>query len=175
MSNYDSDSELIPNQIIMGEHLYADAIDIVLGSAERELLIFDQDLSHGDFSSKKKFELFQKFLNKSPSNQLTIVLQDAYYFKSKCPRLLDLLTIYGHKMVVYETNASAKHAKDCFILADDKNYVKRIHIDQARFRFALDDVATTNTLTTRFKELLEATQDVVTITNLGLWTPQKSG
>ena len=82
--------------------------------------------------------------------------------------MLDLLTIYGHKMTVYETNSSAKHAKDCFVLADDKNYIKRIHIDQARFRYGLDDLATASLLTTRFKELLEATQDVVTITRLGL-------
>ena len=159
---------LIPDQIMTGEHLYAEAINIILASAERELLIFDQDLSHGDFASKQKFELIQQFLNKSPSNQLTIVLQDTGYFKNKCPRLLDLLVIYGHKMTVYETNQTAKHAKDCFILADDKNYVKRFHIDQARFRYGLNDLASTNQLNTRFKELLEATQDVVTISRLGL-------
>ena len=159
---------LIPDQIMTGEHLYAEAINIILASAERELLIFDQDLSHGDFASKQKFELIQQFLNKSPSNQLTIVLQDTGYFKNKCPRLLDLLVIYGHKMTVYETNQTAKHAKDCFILADDKNYVKRFHIDQARFRYGLNDLTSTNQLNTRFKELLEATQDVVTISRLGL-------
>lgn len=159
---------LIPDQIMTGEHLYAEAINIILASAERELLIFDQDLSHGDFASKQKFELIQQFLNKSPSNQLTIVLQDTGYFKNKCPRLLDLLVIYGHKMTVYETNQTAKHAKDCFILADDKNYVKRFHIDQARFRYGLNDLTSTNQLNTRFKELLEATQDVVTVSRLGL-------
>ncbi len=159
---------LTPDQIITGEHLYAEAIDIILASAERELLIFDQDLSHGDFTSKQKYELFQQFLNKSPSNQLTIVLQDTGFFKNKCPRLLDLLTIYGHKMTVYETNETAKHAKDCFVLADDKNYVKRIHIDQARFRYGLNDLASASLLNTRFKELLEATHDVVTISRLGL-------
>ncbi|MDI1309750.1 MAG: hypothetical protein PSV17_10010 [Methylotenera sp.] len=160
--------ELTPDQVIVGEHLYAEAINLILATAEHELLIFDQDLSHGDFASKQKHELFQQFLNKSPSNQLTIVLQDTGFFQNKCPRLLDLLTIYGHKMTVYETNQTAKHAKDCFILADDKHYVKRIHIDQARFRYSLDDLATASLLNTRFKELLEATQDVVTISRLGL-------
>ena len=168
MSFNDTNSELIPNQILVGENLYSDAISSILESAEHELLIFDQDLSHGNFSGNHKFQLFQQFLNKSPSNQLIIVLQDTSYFKSKCPRLLNLLTIYSHKMTVYETNISAKHAKDCFVLADDKNYVKRIHIDQARFRFGLDDLLTANLLNTRFKELLEVTHDVVTISRLGL-------
>jgi phage FluMu protein Com len=168
LSSNNTISELIPDQIIVGEHLYSDAINIVLAIAEHELLIFDQDLSHGDFASKQKFELFQMFLNKSPTNQLTIILQNTAYLKRKCPRLLDLLTIYSHKMTIYETSASTKQAKDCFILADDKNYVKRIHIDQARFRFGLNDIATVNLLTTRFKELLEATDDVVTNSKLGL-------
>ena len=159
---------LIPDQIITGEYLYSDAINLILANAERELLIFDQDLSHGDFASKKKFELFQAFLNKSPSNQLIIILQNKDFFLNKCPRLIDLLTIYGHKMTVYETNETAKHAKDCFILADDKHYVKRIHIDQARFRYGLDDLTTSGILNGRFKELLDATQEAVTITKLGL-------
>lgn len=159
---------LIPDQIMVGEYLYSDAINIILASAERELLIFDQDLSHGDFASKQKFELFQTFLNKSPSNQLTIILQNKDFFLNKCPRLIDLLTIYGHKMTVYETNETAKHAKDCFILADDKNYVKRIHIDQARFKYGLDDLATIGLLNSRFKDLLDATQEAVSISKLGL-------
>lgn len=164
----DNDLKLIPDQIIVGERLYAEAINIILASAEHELLIFDQDLSHGDFSSKQKYDLFQQFLSKSPGSHLTIILQDSGFFQGKCPRLLDLLTIYRHKMTVYETNQSAKHAKDCFILADDQNYIKRIHIDQARFKYGLNDVATAGILNTRFKELLETTHDVVTISRLGL-------
>jgi hypothetical protein len=168
MTSNDINSELIPDQIMVGEHLYAEAINLILTSAECKILIFDQDLSHGDFASKQKYALFQQFLNKSPSNQLTIILKDSGFFQNKCPRLVDLLTIYGHKITVYETNQSVKYAKDCFILADDKHYVKRIHIDQARFRYGLDDLATASLLNTRFKELLEATQDTVTISRLGL-------
>jgi hypothetical protein len=162
------DTEIIPDQIMVGEHLYADAINIIFASAEIELLIFDQDLSHGDFTSKQKFELLQQFLNKSPSNQLTIILQSKDFLLHKCPRLIDLLSIYGHKMTVYETNDTAKHAKDCFVLADDKSYVKRIHIDQARFRYSFNDLATASLLSTRFKELLETTHEVVTFSRLGL-------
>ncbi|NOU24288.1 MAG: hypothetical protein HOO90_01980 [Methylotenera sp.] len=168
MINKDISNELIPGQLIVGEKLYAEAIDIILASAQRELLIFDQDLSYGDFASKQKYELLRAFLNKSPSNQLTIILQGTDFFQNKCPRLLNLLTTYGHKMTVYETNETAKHAKDCFILADDQNYIRRIHIDQARFRYGLNDLATASLLNTRFKELLDATKEAITIGKLGL-------
>jgi hypothetical protein len=162
------DSTLVQDKIITGEQLYAEAINIILASAERELLIFDQDLSHGDFASMQKFDLFQQFLNKSPSNQLTIILQETSYFVQKCPRLLNLLETYGHKMAVFETNQTVKHAKDCFILADNKNYIRRIHINQARFRYGLDDLAYVGVLSARFKELQDAIQEPVTITKLGL-------
>jgi hypothetical protein len=164
----DNTSTLVPGQIIVGERLYAEAIDIILASAQRELLIFDQDLSHGDFSSVAKFELLQQFLSSNPNSRLTIILQDTAYFQEKCPRLFDLLTIYIHKMTIYETNESVKHAKDCFIVADNAHYIKRMHIDQARFKYCLNDLAGAGALNTRFKELLEATHDMVAVSRLGL-------
>ncbi|HSH54308.1 MAG TPA: hypothetical protein VK967_04700 [Methylotenera sp.] len=167
-------SELMPNEtlgqneILVGERLYSDAINIVLANAHHELLIFDQDLTHGDFISVQKYELLREFLSKDINSRLTIILQNTTFFQEKCPRLVSLLTVYGHKMTIYETNDSAKHAKDCFVLADDKHYIKRIHIDQARFKYALDDPASVDVLNLRFNELLEATHHMVTITKLGL-------
>ena len=159
---------LSPNQVVIGERLYEDAIDIVLASAQQELLIFDQDFSHGDFASLEKFSHFERFLSENANSRLTIVLHSTTHFKEKCPRLFNLLEIYGHKMTVYETDDTAKHAKDCFILADGQHYIKRIHIDHARFKYALVDVETVKQLRARFDELLEATQSTLSATHLGL-------
>lgn len=159
---------LAPNQIIVGEQLYNDAIDIILANAQRELLIFDQDLSHGNFASQQKYELLQQFLSQNITSHLTIILQDTTFFQEKCPRLFSLLSIFGHKMSVHVTNQSVKHVKECFILADGQHYIKRIHIDQARFKYALNDIQSVKPLDSRFKELKEAIQDVVSITKLGL-------
>ena len=71
-------------------------------------------------------------------------------------------------MKVSVTNQSVKHAKDCFILADNNNYIKRIHIDQARFMYGIKDSNNSTSLSTRFKELQEEIQDYVSITKLGL-------
>jgi hypothetical protein len=160
--------ELKADTILSSERLYAEAIEIVLASAQHRLCIFDQDLRHGEFSSLKKYELLRTFLSSRINSTLIIVLQDTGFFREKCPRLMELLVAYGHKMTVYETNATVKHAKDCFILADDRHYIKRIHIDQARFRYAFDDANTVDGLKLRFEELLDATQDSVSPTTLGL-------
>jgi hypothetical protein len=161
-------AELVPNKILVGERLYADAINIILANATNELLIFDQDLSRGDFASLEKYELLRNFLTANINSRLSMVLQDTAYFRDHCPRLFNLLALYGHKMTVYETNDTAKHAKDCFILADGQHYIKRIHIDQARFKYALNDLESVEPLNSRFEELLEATQDVVAVTQTGL-------
>lgn len=160
--------ELAQHQILVGERLYAEAIDIVLENAQHNLIIFDQDLSRGDFAGLKKHALLERFLAQPAPTKLVIVLQDTRFLLESCPRLLNLLKVYGHKMTVYETDNSAKHAKDCFVLADGRHYIKRIHIDQARFKYALNDVATVESLTSRFEDLLEATQHALTPTTLGL-------
>jgi hypothetical protein len=163
-----SEAELKPNEIILGERNYEAALDLVIASAQDELLIFDQDFAHGDFASLQRFELLQDFLSKNSLSKLTIILQNTEYFVLHCPRLFDLLKHYGHKMVVFETNDNAKIAKDCFIIADKKHYLRRFHIDQARFKYALDDVEECTNLNMRFDELMDETTEAVSSTKLGL-------
>ena len=71
-------------------------------------------------------------------------------------------------MVVYETNDTAKVAKDCFVIADKQHYVRRFHIDQARFKYALNEVEECANLGMRFDELLDETTEAVSATKLGL-------
>jgi hypothetical protein len=163
-----NESELIPGTIILGERNYAAALDLVIAEAKDELLIFDQDFARSDYASVARYRLLQNFLSNNPLSKLTIILHNIEFFTTRCPRLYELLETYGHKMVVYETNDHAKIAKDCFVLADKRHYCRRFHIDQARFKFALDDMETTASLATRFNELLEETADTVSVTKLGL-------
>lgn len=163
-----NDSVLTPDRVILGEHEYISALDLVIASAEEKLLIFDQDFSTGDYASIKRYDAIKSFLNKAPTTELIVILQTADFFTSQCPRLFDLLSVYGHKMTVYETNSRAKVAKDCFILADNKHYIRRFHIDQARFKFMLDDEETTSSLANRFDELLQETTHQITVSKLGL-------
>lgn len=62
--------ELKADVILFGEKLYAEAIDIILASAQHTLCIFDQDFRRGDFSSLKKYTLLRSFL----SNHLNLSL-----------------------------------------------------------------------------------------------------
>ena len=163
-----TDAALIANSITTGERNYAAALDLVIAEAKDELLIFDQDFVRGDYASLARFNLLHAFLSNSPVSKLTIILQNCEFFTTHCPRLYELLETYGHKMVVFETNDHAKIAKDCFVLADKRHYLRRFHIDQARFKFALDDLETSASLTMRFGELLEETTEAISVGKLGL-------
>jgi hypothetical protein len=163
-----AETELKPDTIILGERNYEAALELIIARATDELLIFDQDFSRGDFASIKRFYLLQHFLSAKPLSKLTIILQDAQHFVQNCPRLFELLKLYGHKMIVYETNDNAKIAKDCFVIADKRHYLRRFHIDQARFKFAFDDEVESANLFTRFGELLDETTEAVSVTKLGL-------
>ena len=161
-------AELQTNTVMLGERNYEAALALVIAAAQNELLIFDQDLSHGDYASLQRAELIQQFLSKTPLSKLTIIVQNSEFFVSKCPKLFELLKRYGHKMTVYETNDSAKIAKDCFVIADKRHYVRRFHIDQARFKYALNDAEECANLNMRFDELMDETVDAVSATKLGL-------
>jgi hypothetical protein len=163
-----SESELKPDSIILGERNYETALDLVIAQAKNELLIFDQDFMRGDYASIARHDLLRDFLNKNSLSKLTIILQSAEHFVNSCPRLFELLRVYGHKMIIYQTNDNAKVAKDCFVIADKRHYLRRFHIDQARFKYAMDDEETCASLHTRFDELLEETADVISVTKLGL-------
>ena len=161
-------TELTPNTIILGERNYAAALDSVIAQAKSELLIFDQDFERGDYTNLKRFELLFDFLSKNSLSKLTIILQNTEHFIQHCPRLFELLTLYSHKMAVFATNDNAKVAKDCFVIADKQHYVRRFHIDQARFKYALDDVDECANLKIRFEELMEETTEAISSTKLGL-------
>ncbi len=163
-----SEAELKPNSIILGERNYEAALDLVIENATQELLIFDQDFTRGNYASVKRHALISDFLSKNPQSQLTIILQSAEYFVNNCPRLFDLLKLFSHKMTVYETNDTAKVAKDCFVIADKRHYLRRFHIDQARFKYAFDDETEAANLLMRFSELLDETTESVSATKLGL-------
>jgi hypothetical protein len=160
--------ELKPDTIILGERNYEAALDLVIAEAKDELLIFDQDFARGNYTSPNRFMLLYDFLSRNPLSKLTVILQSSEYFVNNCPRLFELLRLYGHKMMVYETNDHAKIAKDCFVIADKRHYLRRFHIDQARFKYALEDEIESANLLTRFGELLDETNEAVSVTKLGL-------
>ena len=160
--------EVPPDQILSGRQAYEAALDIVIKSARRELLIFDQDLGSGGYSGLKRFEALHGFLGQSRQNRLTFILHDIVFITSRCPRLMSLLKLYSHAIVIYQTDEQARGVKDTFVIADQAHYLRRFHIDHTRFRYVLNDEAGVQPLYEKFCELKEASHEAVFATALGL-------
>ena len=158
---------LAQNEILQGERDYERAIDFVIAQARRELLIFDRDLAKGGYESAARHELLREFLAREIGNRITIALHDSAYFTTCCPRLHRLFAVYGHVMSVHEICDAAKAAQDCFVVADRMHYVRRFHIDHARFKYALSDDATAQALHVRFGEIMQSAKHMP-VTQLGL-------
>lgn len=160
--------ELAPNVILLGERAFEAATSLVMAKAERELLIFDPDLSRGGYQTLRCYEILRDFLAKDRQSRLTIVLHEADFFSAHCPRLQDLFQTYTHAISIYVTDESARVAQDAFVLADGAHYLHRFHINQARFKYVLDDEVAIMPLQERFDQLLEATSSAVFATFTGL-------
>ena len=161
-------NELTPNTSLQGEQAYQTAIDLIIENAQHELLIFDQDLSLGGYSTNKRYEALRTFLAKNRLNRLVIVLHDPQYLLIRCPRLMGLLKIYNHAVSVHVTDEQLKSIREVFVIADHSHYVQRFHVDEARFIYALDNPIQVKPLNMKFAELLKSSSETVSATTSGL-------
>ena len=161
-------NDLQPNVILHGEQLFATGIDLIIRQAQREIMIFDRDMSIGGCSSPERADALQSFLARGPQNRLTVLLHDTDFMAQRCPRLMRLLQLYSHALTVHKTGEEAHSAQDSFILSDGLHYLHRFHADHARFRYALNDAPAVQELKERFDQIMETSTHTVSATTLGL-------
>lgn len=160
--------ELLPNTVLNGEQLFSSAIDLVIRQAQREILIFDADLVRGGFAGTDRVEALRTFLAHDRHNRLTVLLHDSAFLTQRCPRLMQLMRLFSHSFMVYQTGEEAQQARDSFVLADNVHYVHRFHVDHARFRYGLDVPSLAQPLRERFDQIMETARHSVSATTLGL-------
>jgi hypothetical protein len=156
------------NRVLTSLRDYESALAAVLAHAQHKVMIFDPDLTFGGFESSTNVERLKALLVNQPAATVTLVLHDASWLLDRCPRLLALVQRFQHAITVYETNDEAKRVTDSFVLADDDAYLRRFHVQQMRFKYSLEDVATVTALRARFQELTQLTQHQISTTPLGL-------
>jgi len=153
---------------IDGAQGYTAAIDEVIAHAKHRLRVFDYDLSEGGYNSPRRFELLRDFLLANRANRLQFVVHETGYLTRYCPRLMLLLTQFGHAIQINQTTQDAKSIYDPFVLADTEHYVHRFHFQNPRALLALRDIAGSQLLNQRFDELLGASIPAVFASTLGL-------
>ena len=147
---------------------YREGFDRLLGLAQRELRVFDADLSELRIDAPRRIEVLRQFLLKSPSNRLYIALHDPEFVKRYCPRLLMLLGTFSGKMFVHRVHGDAARVQDCFVLCDSVHVVRRVVRNQARGVLLLNDFKEAHAMRERFNEIWESSVTSVSANTVGL-------
>ena len=144
-----------------------EAIDALIERARTRLRVFDVDLSQTGWNGADRADRLAAFL-RGRGARLEMILHETRYVEQSCPRLLALLKTYAHAMTLYKTGPEARSAMDPLVIADDRHFLHRFHVDGARAALALDAPSAARPLVARFDEIWATGEPGLTGTVLGL-------
>jgi hypothetical protein len=145
-----------------------EAIDEVIGAAERSIRIFDISLSNRGFNSPARTAMLRTFLVAGRAHRLYIALHETDNLERESPRLLQLLRQFPMSIEIHRTVAQARNATDPFVLADDHSVWHQLHFEQPRAIVALHSPQDATPIAQRFDEIWDLTEPAVSATTLGL-------
>ena len=145
-----------------------EAIDEVIGAAQRSIKIFDISLSNRGFNSPGRTALLRQFFVAGRAHRLYIALHNTDNLERESPRLLQLLRQFPMSIEIHRTLAQARNATDPFVVADDHSVWHQMHHEQQRAIVALHSPADAIPIVQRFDEIWELTEPAVSATTLGL-------
>lgn len=144
------------------------AVDALLHSALSDISIFDPDCAQLRLNSLKRSQSLQRLLHLGGSQRVNIVVHRADHIERSAPRLLELLRLYPERLSIRVTSCEARHAQDCFVIADAADCVRRPVAAQPRGVCIENDVQEVSLQRERFAQLLAATDTIVQAASLGL-------
>lgn len=147
---------------------YTAALDTLCKLARRDLYLFDKDFDGLGFNAEERHETLRALLLASPANRLLVLVHDARYLSTRCPRMMTLLHQFGSSMFIRQTPASLHQISEPFSVADDAHYVRRFHFDDPRGILAQHDPENARVLKSRFMEMWASSQPPASISRLGL-------
>ena len=147
---------------------YLDAMERLIGLAQRELRIFDADFFHLKIDAPRTHELLREFLLRGRDNRLFIAVHDTEYIRNYCPRLLALLRQFSDRMFIHQTQDDAARAQDSFVLADKLHLVRRPVQAQPRGALRLYDEQEGLAIYQRFLEIWDSSVPALSPTTSGL-------
>ena len=147
---------------------YVSALNTLLSCAQRQIRIYDWDLSDGNFETPARIEFLNNFCKQGLRRELKILLADDSYLKRDAGQLMRLLSVWGHMLHVRVRPGEPAPAHDCFVLVDDKGVLKRFDKDQTKGVMRLDSRSDVVDLGLRFDAEWDRAEGRVSAHTLGL-------
>jgi len=151
-----------------GETEYRQAIDVAIGLARRELIIFDHDLSAPRLEEPARIALLDAFIAGNRARRIRIVVHDPDVVTRKSPRLIQLLSRFSHQLEIRQTPENLRHLADTHVIADGEHGVRRFQYNQPRFATMLADPVGLKPWSDRFEELWAESHPCVSANATGL-------
>ena len=162
-------SETWPERTLLAlKREYVQGFYRLLGLAQRELRIFDADLSELVIDTPHRIDLMRRFLLESRSNRVYIALHDIEFVRTNCPRLITLLGTFSGMLSIHGVHGYAARVQDCFVLCDAVHVIRRPVRSQARGVLLLNDFKEAHAMRERFNEIWESSVPSVSANTVGL-------
>ncbi len=153
---------------LFGEADYRASLDRVLALAEREIRIFDTDLTRMQLDAPERINVLAAFLLGDPQRRINIVIHDPTPAEQQMPRLLAFLSRHSHAVTLRQSPDNLRHLADAHILADTQHGVRRFHVTQPRSALIIDDREYVHPWWERFGELWELSHPCLSTSITGL-------
>ncbi|CAG0985765.1 hypothetical protein BURK2_02100 [Burkholderiales bacterium] len=151
-----------------GRAAHCEAIDTLLGWAERSIGVFDHNLGDTGWNTPRRVEILTQFFQRSRLARLEVFLRDASRFHASLPRLAALLRTRAHAFCVYQVGDEALGLYDPFMVVDQRHYWHRFHFEHARGEIGVLLPDPASDLDKRLAEIREVSGPALPVTVLGL-------
>jgi hypothetical protein len=155
-------------QLITARSEYQQAIDMLLPMVQRELRVFDPDLSDLRLHVPERIALLRAFLGRSRNNRLYIAVHKTEFIEQRAPRLMTVLGLYAANIFIHRTQGDAARVQDCFILCDESHLVRRPVAAQPRGVILTNDLEEGARMRERFNQIWESSEPGVSANTSGL-------
>lgn len=144
------------------------AIDTLIGLARQRLRVVDGDMSQMGWNSAARIDNLTALLRRSREVKVQIIVHEVRYLETSCPRLVGLLRQWSAAITIYRTGAEARGVANPLVIADDRHFLHRFHVDHPRALLAIDEPALATPLVRRFEEIWATGEPGLSATVLGL-------
>jgi hypothetical protein len=129
------------------------AVDAAILAADRQICIFDRDLSRLRLEERDRVAALRAFVGSRRGNSIRIAVQSTRHVELKAPRLLALLRVFGHVIEIRRTPQELDRLSDSQVLTDNGYAVVRFHVDQPRGKLIMADMVEVGPWMDRFGEI----------------------
>lgn len=129
------------------------AVDATILAADRQISIFDRDLSRLRLDEPDRVAALRAFVGMRRGNSIRIAVQNTRHIELKSPRLLALLRVFGHVVEIRRTAKELDRLSDSHVLTDNGFAVIRFHVDQPRGKLLMANAVEVHPWMERFGEL----------------------